>query len=77
MFLHADSEDSDQTGQTGSNQSSHQDFENRTKNAVFQKKLGVFTILYYEDVSKSWSQGQKVGVKYTKFGVNQNSGNVS
>ena len=54
-------------------QSSHWDFENyKSKNAVFQKKLS-FTILFYEDFSKSWSQRQKAGVKYSKSGVNEDS----
>ena len=42
-------------------------------------KIGVkmqswnFTILFYSDFAKSWSQRQKGGVKYSKFGVNKNS----
>ena len=37
-----------------------------------------FTILlyYFKTFSKSWSQRQKVGVKYSKFGVNENSGSM-
>ena len=33
-----------------------------------------FTIHLYWDFSKSWSQIQKVGVNYSKFGVNETSG---
>ena len=42
-------------------------------------KIGVkmqswnFTILFYSDFAKSWSQRQKVGAKYSRFGVNKNS----
>ena len=32
-----------------------------------------FTIHLYWDFSKSWSQIQKVGVNYSKFGVNETS----
>ena len=32
-----------------------------------------FTILLHWDFSKSWSHIQKVGVKYSKFGVNETS----
>ena len=32
-----------------------------------------FTIRLYWDFSKSWSQIQKVGVNYSKFGVNETS----
>ena len=32
-----------------------------------------FTIHLHWDFSKSWSQIQKVGVKYSKFGVNETS----
>ena len=32
-----------------------------------------FTIHLYCDFSKSWSQIQKVGVNYSKFGVNETS----
>ena len=31
------------------------------------------TILFFWDFAKSWSQRQKVGIKYSKFGVNENS----
>ena len=34
-----------------------------------------FTIHLYWDFSKSWSQIQKVGVNYSKFGVNESSEN--
>ena len=37
------------------------------------RKSWSFTILFYSDFAKSWSQRQKVGVKYSKFGVNENS----
>ena len=33
-----------------------------------------FAILFYGDFGKSWSQRQKVGVKFFKFGVNEKSG---
>ena len=33
-----------------------------------------FSIHLYWDFSKSWSQIQKVGVNYSKFGVNETSG---
>ena len=32
-----------------------------------------FSIHLYWDFSKSWSQIQKVGVNYSKFGVNETS----
>ena len=32
-----------------------------------------FSIHLYLDFSKSWSQIQKVGVNYSKFGVNETS----
>ena len=37
------------------------------------RKSWSFTILFHWDVAKSWSQRQKVGVKYSKFGDNENS----
>ena len=36
-----------------------------------------FSIHLYWDFSKSWSQIQKVGVNYSKLGVNETSGPVS
>ena len=36
-----------------------------------------FTIHLYWDFSKSWSQIKKVGVKYSKFGVNETSDNCA
>ena len=38
------------------------------------RKSWSFTIHLYWDFSKSWSQIQKVGVNYSKFGVNETSG---
>ena len=37
------------------------------------RKSWSFTILFHWDVAKSWSQRQKVGVKYSKSGDNENS----
>ena len=37
------------------------------------RKSWSFTIHLYWDFSKSWSQIQKVGVNYSKFGVNETS----
>ena len=52
-------------------ESSHQDFENRSKNAAFQKK----SEFYYTFLLRLQKVGvrDKVGVKYSKFGVNENS----
>lgn len=36
------------------------------------EKVESFTILSYWDFTKHWSQRQKVGVKYSRFGVNKN-----
>ena len=41
------------------------------------RKSWSLTILFYCDFAKSWSQRQKVGVKYSKFGVNENSETAS
>ena len=38
------------------------------------RKSWSFTIHFYWHFSKSWSQIQKVGVKNSKFGVNETSG---
>ena len=35
-----------------------------------------FSIHLYWDFSKSWSKIQKVGVNYSKFGVNESSVNI-
>ena len=35
------------------------------------RKSWCFTILFYWDFAKSWSQRQKVGVKYSKSGANE------
>ena len=45
------------------------------KMAPSRKSLS-FTIHLYWDFSKSWSQIQKVGVNYSKFGVNETSDGV-
>ena len=37
------------------------------------RKSWSFTILFYCDFPKSWSQKGKVGVTYSKSGVNENS----
>ena len=37
------------------------------------EKVGSFTILFYWVFPKSWSQKWKVGVTYSKSGVNENS----
>ena len=37
------------------------------------RKSWSFTILFYWDFAESWSQRQNVGVKCSKFGVNENS----
>ena len=37
------------------------------------RKSWSFSILFYWGFAKNWSQRQKVGVKYSKFGVNENS----
>ena len=47
-----------------------------SKNAAFQKKL-VFHYTFLLRLCKSQSQRQKVGVKYSKFGVNEKSGDVN
>ena len=40
------------------------------------RKSWSFTIQFYWHFSKSWSQIQKVGVKNSKFGVNETSGSI-
>ena len=41
------------------------------------RKSWSFTIQFYWHLSKSWSQIKKVGVKNSKFGVNETSGIIS
>ena len=45
------------------NQSSHSDFENRSKNATFKKlfiSIGTFQKVVLESDSKSWSKGLQI-----------------
>ena len=40
------------------------------------RKIWSFTIFFYKNFHKGWSQYQKVGVKLSKFGVSENSDTV-